>query len=267
MNAFTFSHRHLGLAHRQWRFDVGLEKIGAGGSAPTNVTALLVIPSSGLSIALGPARQMQVSFSDVSLLAWPSDIDNGLASSCNIHNRSFFSLQGEYSVFIPTAGMLYESELCRTPSPFPLDFQSPIQLHLNSPLLHIDISSTIYDIYCKLRLHALPKCSTCSRNEDRSFCVPFLNPPLLDSLQIRYVQFANEPFASVTHIMVGPDIFATPEAGFAIRIAPAVHAPSSRCPMRRMPHRKQTISVNHPSLSDGCTYIWCNFPHLQIVGW
>lgn len=78
MNAFTFSHRPLCLAHRQWRFDVGLEKIGAGGSAPTNVTALLVIPpGGGLSIALGPARQMQVSFSDVSLLAWPSDIDNG----------------------------------------------------------------------------------------------------------------------------------------------------------------------------------------------
>jgi len=76
MNAFTFSHRHLGLAHRQWRFDVGLEKIGAGGSAPTNVTALSGIPSDVLSIALGPARQMQVSFSDVSLLAWPSDIDS-----------------------------------------------------------------------------------------------------------------------------------------------------------------------------------------------
>ena len=77
MNAFTFPHRHLGLAHRHWRFDVGLEKIGAGGSAPTNVTALWAIHQlGGLSIALGPARQMQVSFSDVSLLAWPSDIDS-----------------------------------------------------------------------------------------------------------------------------------------------------------------------------------------------
>lgn len=76
MYAFTFPHRPLCLAHRHWRFDVGLEKIGAGGSAPTNATALWAIHEGGLSIALEPARQMQVSFSDVSLLAWPSDIDS-----------------------------------------------------------------------------------------------------------------------------------------------------------------------------------------------
>lgn len=104
------------------------------------------------------------------------------------------------------------------PRPFALFLQSPIQLHLNSPLLHIDISNTIYDIYCTAKMHALPKCSTCSHNEDRSL-FSFFFPPLL---QARYVQSANEAFAFVTHFVMRPNVFATPETSSLDWIAPAV---------------------------------------------